>query len=90
MKVAQAGSLESCDALITVRELPQGSGVKISIEGTSKYRFGEHIRKLIEETLSSLGEKDIEVQVQDNGALDPTLKARLETAVSRLREGEKR
>ncbi|MCD6363408.1 MAG: citrate lyase acyl carrier protein [Synergistetes bacterium] len=88
MRVAQAGSLESCDALITVREQPEGSGVKISIEGTSKYRFGEHIRKLIEEALSSLGEKDIEVQVQDNGALDPTLRARLETAILRLRRGE--
>lgn len=83
MKTAQAGTLESMDCLVTVTEAA-AAGIKINITGASAARFRTAMEKKITETLSSMKVSDIEVQVQDNGALDIVLGARVEAAVKRL------
>lgn len=87
MQTSQAGTLESMDCLVTLREAQSGSGIKIEISGAGASRFKSAMEKKIQETLSSLGVKDIEVAVQDNGALDIVLGARVEAAYKRLTKG---
>ena len=86
MKTAQAGTLESMDCIVTVTEAEKGRGISISMEGASIVRFGEAMLKASKDTLKSLGVRDISVSIQDNGAGDLVLKARVEAAVRRLAE----
>ena len=51
-------------------------------------RFSKAMDKAVRETLNNLEIKDLTVTVQDNGALDIVLKARVEAAVGRLNGGE--
>ena len=86
MKTSQAGTLESMDCLVTLTEAPSGAGIKIDITGASAARFKSAMEKKITDTLCELGTKDIEVRVQDNGALDIVLGARVEAAYKRLQK----
>ena len=85
MKTSQAGTLESMDCLVTLEEAPAGAGVQIEISGASAARFTSAMEKKIRETLASLGAADLKVTVQDNGALDIVLGARVEAAYKRLK-----
>ncbi len=89
MNTAQAGTLESMDCLVTVSKAAQGSGVKINITGSSAARFKSAMEKKTAEVLASMNVEDIDVSVQDNGALDIVLGARVEAAVKRLAGGGK-
>lgn len=81
-KVAKAGTLESNDALIMI--IPSdNTGVEVEIESIVMKQFGEQIKKVILEKATELELDGVKIQVQDKGALDYTLKARLATAVSR-------
>lgn len=80
-KPAMAGTLESSDAQITVE--PGTNGIELSIESSVIHQFGKQIRATIVETLDRLGVTDARVTVVDKGALDCTLKARIECAVYR-------
>lgn len=84
MKTSQAGTLESMDCLVTLTEANPGAGIKIEITGASAARFTTAMTKKINETLAALGVKDMDVKVQDNGALDIVLGARVEAAYGRL------
>lgn len=86
MKTSQAGTLESMDCLVTLTEAPLGAGIKIEITGASAARFKSAMEKKITDTLCELGTKDVEVRVQDNGALDIVLGARVEAAYKRLQK----
>ena len=86
MKTSQAGTLESMDCLVTLTEAPLGAGIKIEITGASAARFKSAMEKKITDTLCELGTKDIKVRVQDNGALDIVLGARVEAAYKRLQK----
>ena len=86
MKTSQAGTLESMDCLVTLTEAPLGAGIKIEITGASAARFKSAMEKKITDTLCELGTKGIEVRVQDNGALDIVLGARVEAAYKRLQK----
>ncbi|MCR4956867.1 MAG: citrate lyase acyl carrier protein [Lachnospiraceae bacterium] len=80
-KAAVAGTLESSDCQVTVE--PGSKGVELSIESSVINQFGNQIKKTIIETLDRLEVKDAKVTVVDKGALDCTLKARVEGAVYR-------
>ena len=84
MKTAQAGTLESMDCHVTLTEAAPGAGIKINITGASAARFTTAMTKKIKETLAELSVKDMDVAVQDNGALDIVLGARVEAAYGRL------
>lgn len=80
-KIAMAGTLESSDAQITVE--PGENGIELTIESSVINQYGRQIRKVVLETLERLHVKNARVTVFDKGALDCTLKARVECAVYR-------
>ena len=82
-KTAQAGTLESNDAIITIAPGEAGSGVKIEIDSSVLIQYGEAIRGVIEETLTRQSVSDVYVKVMDRGALDCTLRARVLAALVR-------
>lgn len=84
MKTAQAGTLESMDCLVTVTEAAAGAGISVKMTGASVARFKTAMEKKVHEVLTSMGVKDIDIAIQDNGALDIVLGARVEAAVKRL------
>lgn len=83
MKYATAGTLESNDCLITVEP---SINLEIIIDSIVKDAFGDEIEKVIREVLKSQKIKKMKVHIQDKGALNYTIRARLLTAISRLEE----
>ena len=79
---SQAGSFESSDIMILV-EPAEAGGRHIEIESNVQLRYGDQIRALINKTLDEMGVSDIHLIARDKGALDPTIRARIETAVIR-------
>ena len=80
-KAAMAGTLESSDAQVTVE--PGNGTIELSIESSVIHQFGKQIRATILDTLKRLEVESVKVTVVDKGALDCTLKARVECAVYR-------
>ena len=80
-KAAMAGTLESSDAQVTVE--PGTDGIELSIESSVINQYGKQIKKAVLETLDRLDVTSGKVTVVDKGALDCTLKARVECAVYR-------
>lgn len=80
LKSAVAGTLESSDAMVTVEP---GEGVELSISSSVMNQYGRQIKATILSTLERLDVKDVKITVIDKGALDCTLKARVECAVFR-------
>ena len=78
---AMAGTLESSDAQVTVE--PGTNGIELTIESSVINQYGRKIRATVMETLERLDVKNAKVTVVDKGALDCTLKARIEGAVFR-------
>lgn len=78
---AIAGTMESSDAMVTVEE--GEGGIQVSITSPVIHQFGDQIRRVVLETLEKLDVKSANVTVVDRGALDCTLKARVEGAVYR-------
>lgn len=81
IKSAVAGTLESSDAQIIVE--PGENGIELSIESSVIHQYGRQIRNVVLETLERLNVTNAKVSVIDKGALDCTLKARVECAVYR-------
>lgn len=79
--IAIAGTLESSDAQVSVA--PGTGGLELSIESPVINQFGAQIKSCVLETLERLGVDNAVVKVVDRGALDCTLKARVECAVYR-------
>ena len=75
-KAAMAGTVESSDAQITVEP-------GTNIESSVIQQYGRQIKAVVLETLKKLDVKNAKVSVVDKGALDCTLKARVEGAVFR-------
>lgn len=88
LATAQAGSLESSDLLVVVNPVEAGSGRKIELESAVIKAYGGSIKKDIESVLDALHVKDIHLTANDRGALTPTIKARVETAVLRAASKE--
>ena len=75
--------LESSDIYVEVAPLPEGSGIKLDLNSVVYAQFGKEIEQVIMETLSELGVCDADVRASDRGAVDCTIRARVETAVCR-------
>lgn len=81
IKQAVAGTVESSDAQVMI--LPQAGGLKVTLDSSVYDQYGQHIITLITETAQALGLDDALIKVVDKGALDCTIKARVETAYYR-------
>ena len=79
-KRAMAGTLESSDAQVTIEP---ASGLELNIQSSVLNQYGRQIKATVLETLDRLDVKDAKVTIVDKGALDCTLKARIEGAVFR-------
>ena len=84
-KSAVAGTLESSDAMVTV-EPNEGQGIEFELNSSVIHQYGHSIRKTVLQTLENLGVSDVKISVVDKGALDCTIKARVEGAVFRAAE----
>lgn len=82
-KPAVAGTLESSDAMVTVEPAEEGEGIEFVLDSVVIHQYGNQIRKVVLETLNRLDVQDVKIAVVDKGALDCTLKARVECAVYR-------
>ena len=80
-KPAVAGTLESSDCQVTVE--PGNGKVDFSLESAVIHQFGNQIKKVTLETLKDLGVDNVRISIVDKGALDCTIKARIEGAVFR-------
>ncbi len=81
---AQAGTMQSSDLMVFVE--PAGELV-IEIESTVKRQFEHLIRAKVEEVLREQRVTSGRVRVNDRGALDYAIQARLETALARAEGG---
>lgn len=79
-KEAVAGSLESCDCLVMVKPF---DSLKVEIDSVVMERYGGRIREVVEETIREMGVDRGYFKVQDRGALDYCLRARVKSAIRR-------
>lgn len=80
-ETASAGTIEKCDCLVTVSK---GEGdIKINLSSKVLYQYGDSIRKTILQTLKKLDINDVTVDVEDMGAFEYVIVARLEAAIYR-------
>ena len=80
-KSAMAGTLESSDVRVTVE--PGANGIELDIESSVMNQYGRAIQRTVLETLERLGVQSARIQIVDQGALDCTIRARVECAVFR-------
>jgi citrate lyase subunit gamma (acyl carrier protein) len=81
-----AGTLESMDCMVTITGPVEGRVIEIA--GSGAVRFKAAMERKIIEVLDEFGAlSGINVSVQDNGALDVVLGARVETAYKRFLGG---
>ena len=82
IKNAISGTLESSDIQIML-VANENAGIEIQLKSNVEKQFGKQIRKVIKETLQKLDIDNVTLIATDKGALDCTIKARVECAVYR-------
>jgi len=84
-KMVMAGSLESNDLLVTLSP-SEDNTLNLTIESIVKKQFGKRIKSIAKEMLKEFNVQQGNIRIQDMGALDCTIKARIETAILRIKE----
>ena len=83
-KTASAGTTEKCDCLVTVSK---GSGGRtVQLKSKVLYEYGDRMVALVHQCLTKMGIQDALVEVEDMGAFDHILVARLQAAVYRSQD----
>jgi citrate lyase subunit gamma (acyl carrier protein) len=77
---ASAGTLESSDCLVTVTP---SDGNTIEYEGANSAIFSKRTGKIALEMIEKYSIEGAAIRIQDQGALEVTLRARIETALER-------
>ncbi len=80
VRPARAGSAESNDLLVI---LSPSDSLDINISSEVFNQYGDQIEEVVREALEENGVKKAQVKIEDKGALDFTIKARIEAAVNR-------
>lgn len=78
---AIAGTLESSDIQIMIS--PKEEGLEIILESSVLSQYGAQIRSTIFEVLEKLDVANAKIIAVDKGALDCTIRSRVQTAVFR-------
>ncbi|MBE6922329.1 MAG: citrate lyase acyl carrier protein [Ruminococcaceae bacterium] len=78
---ASAGTLESSDVFVEIA--PAENGIEIDLNSVVQAQFGEEILAVVREVLDECGVENASLRIQDRGALDCVIRARVETAVNR-------
>lgn len=84
-KIAMCGTLDSSDVLVTVR--PSDNEV-INITSPVASRFEDEIRCVVQKVLNENDCHHVSVTLQDSGALDCVIEARVQTALERSSKDE--
>ncbi len=84
---AHAGTLESSDVYIQLNPIDEDE-VQIELHSSVAELYGDMIEELILDTLKEMNVSGINVHVQDKGALDFVIKARLQAVVFRACSSE--
>jgi len=87
LNTAIAGTLESSDALVRI-EPNDNKGIVLEVSSVVEKQFGEEIQKVVLETIKDLEVRNITITITDRGALNCTLRARVQTAVLRAAKKE--
>ncbi len=82
---AVAGTIESNDIFVEIS--PAENGITVEIKSIVYNQFAEAIEKTISESLKEFGVENALVNVNDRGAVDFVIKARMETAILRAAGG---
>jgi citrate lyase subunit gamma (acyl carrier protein) len=80
-KPAVAGTVESSDALVSIE--PGDGKIELTLTSSVMNQYGRQIRDTVLDTLARLDVQSAKINIVDKGALDCTLKARVECAVFR-------
>lgn len=80
---ANAGTLESSDALVNVYPSDE---LKIEVESTVYAQFGRQIEETVRSVVDKFEITSGEFSIDDRGALDCTIKSRVETAILRAND----
>ena len=81
LRSASAGTLESSDVYVEIA--PADNGIEIDLNSVVQAQFGDDILAVVREVLSDCGVENAKLTIQDRGALDCVIRARVETAVIR-------
>ncbi|MGI6575195.1 MAG: citrate lyase acyl carrier protein [bacterium] len=84
---AMSGSLESSDCLVMVKP---ADDLEIDLDSIVMKRYGNRIKEVIMATLQEMGVERGYFKIQDKGALDYCIKARMRTAIKRAGEANDR
>ncbi|QIE25454.1 Citrate lyase acyl carrier protein [Caballeronia sp. SBC1] len=82
IKEAIAGSLESSDLLVNIGPAPDGK-LEIVLRSAVIKQFGAQILQVVEDTLARMDVTSGSVVIEDKGALDCVIRARVQTATLR-------
>lgn len=80
---ATVGFDDKNDALVTVSPCEAGQGILIELTSPVKRQYGEHLETVVAEVARGAGYTDVKINVQDKGAWDYALRARIEAALAR-------
>lgn len=81
VREALAGTQESSDLMVKIA--PADGELEIVILSEVIKQFGEQIRQVVEETLHAMAVRQGLIIIEDKGALDCVIRARLQSAVLR-------
>lgn len=81
IRQAVAGTLESNDVQVSVS--PGEGGVEVEVQSIVMAQFGADIRRVARETAREMGAENARIRLNDRGALECTVRARVETALKR-------
>ncbi|RYC48263.1 citrate lyase acyl carrier protein [Pectobacterium zantedeschiae] len=86
IKESLAGTFESSDLLVKVA--PADGKLTVVINSEVIKQFGHQIKQVVNDTLKELGVQEGTVIVDDKGALDCVIRARVQSAVLRATDGQ--
>ena len=84
IKSASAGTMESSDVYV---EIEPAQTLNVQLESVVRAQFGEQIESVIMDVLRENTVDKANVRVIDRGALECVIRARVETAIIRGKEG---
>jgi citrate lyase subunit gamma (acyl carrier protein) len=82
LEVGVAGTMESSDIMVRI-EPKETEGIELTLESSVRQQYGEQIKRVILDTLRSLGVTRAKVDAVDKGALDCAIEARVSVAAYR-------
>ena len=84
---SKAGSLESSDLLVVIEEKEAGQELEIVMNSIVEKQYGDRIIEIAHEIAALKGMDNVLILIQDRGALDYAIRARIETAIERFERG---